>query len=97
MNIVAGSTMSASSAVSVMNCSCTATNRSSRMKPRRTRLVSGATVAGLLFWISIACTGGPSRSASRSPVSTLASRLMSRMRVAGSIASRPSISVLSQL
>ena len=59
MNIVAGSTMSAISAVSVMNCSCTATNRSSRAKPSRTLACSGATVIGLVFWISIAFTGGP--------------------------------------
>ncbi|MGO7594327.1 hypothetical protein AB9E13_35200, partial [Rhizobium leguminosarum] len=37
-----GMTISAISAVSVMNCSCTATNRSSRAKPRMTRRCSGA-------------------------------------------------------
>ena len=38
-------------AVSVMNCSCTQTNRSSRRNPRRTSRCSGATLAGLVFWI----------------------------------------------
>ena len=51
-----------------MNCSCTATNRSSRAKPWRTSACSGATVIGLVFWISIALTGGPPCSASASPV-----------------------------
>ena len=98
MNIVAGSTMSAQRAVSVMNCSCTQTNRSSRAKPRRTRLLSGA------HRQRDCCSGSASRAPaarraapSRSPVSTLPIRLMSRMRIVGSIASRPSISVLSQL
>ena len=59
MNMVAGSTMSAICAVSVMNCSCTTMNRSSRAKPWRTRFCSGATVTGLVFWISIALTGPP--------------------------------------
>ena len=52
--MVAGSTTSAICAVSVMNCSCTQTNRSSRAKPRLTRSWSGATDTGLVFWISSA-------------------------------------------
>src|SRR5437660_1434443 len=40
--------MSAMRAVSVMNCSCTATNRSSRARPRRTLVWFGATEAGLV-------------------------------------------------
>src|SRR5580704_5155231 len=55
-------------AVSVMNCSCTQTNKSSRAKPRLTTSWSGATATGLVFWISMALTGGPPRSASSSPV-----------------------------
>ncbi len=53
----AGST-SATLAVSVMNCSCTHTNRSSRAKPRLTISWSGATATGLVFWMSSAVTGG---------------------------------------
>ena len=68
MNIVAGSTRSAIRAVSVMNCSCTTVNRSWRAKPCRTSACSGATVIGLVFWISIAFTGGPFFSAAASPV-----------------------------
>ena len=68
MNIVAGSTMSAICAVSVMNCSCTAMNRSSRANPWRTSACSGATVIGLVFWISIALTGGPPSAPPASPV-----------------------------
>ena len=48
-NMVAGSTMSAIFAVSVMNCSCTHTNRSSRAKPSCTLSSSGATHIGLVF------------------------------------------------
>src|SRR6202012_3145253 len=58
MNIVAGSTRSAMTAVSVMNCSCTTVNRSGRANPWRTSACSGATVIGLVFWINIALTGG---------------------------------------
>ena len=46
-------------AVSVMNCSCTATNRSSRAKPRCTLPRSGAMHIGLVFWISRRVNGGP--------------------------------------
>ena len=46
--VVAGSTTSAYAAVSVINCSCTQTKRSSR-KTFRTRAESGATTAGLCF------------------------------------------------
>src|SRR6266481_1956584 len=52
--MVAGSTMSAKRAVSVMNCSWTQTNRSSRAKPRFTRSCSGATESGLVFWMESA-------------------------------------------
>ena len=84
MNMVAGSTTSAIRAVSVMNCSCTQTNRSSRAKPRLTTSWSGQTETGLVFWISIAATGGPPLSASRSPVSTAPIRDWSSMRIDGS-------------
>ena len=56
---MAGSTRSASAAVSVRNCSCTATNTSGRASPARTRALSGAETAGLADWISMARTGGP--------------------------------------
>ena len=39
---------------------------------------------GLVFWISIAVTGGPSPSSLGSPVSTAPMRLMSMIRVDGS-------------
>ena len=42
MNIVAGSTMSAQRAVSVMNCSCTQTNRSSRAEAAADAVAVGA-------------------------------------------------------
>ena len=94
-NVVAGSTTSAIFAVSVMNCSCTQTNRSSRAKPRFTLFWSGATDTGLVFWISIAVTGGPPCSASASPVRIAPMRDWSSMRTERSQTSRPSIIVLS--
>ena len=54
-------------AVSVITCSWTQTKRSSRAKPRFTFFCSGATDTGLVFWISIAVTGGPSNSGSGFP------------------------------
>jgi hypothetical protein len=66
--MVAGMTISATFAVSVMNCSCTQTKRSSRAKPRLTTSWSGATETGLVFWISSAVTGPPPSKASLSPV-----------------------------
>ncbi len=83
-------------AVSVMNCSWTQTNRSSRAKPRFTRSCSGATDTGLVFWISIAVTGGPWRRASGSPVRTRPICDWSSIRVPGRAASSPSISRLSR-
>jgi hypothetical protein len=44
--VVAGSTTSACAAVSVMNCSSTTVNRSSRRSPSSTRPCSGAIAAG---------------------------------------------------
>ena len=43
--------MSAYFAVSVINCSCTQTKRSSLEKPSLTNKLSGATTKGLVFWI----------------------------------------------
>ena len=91
MNMVAGSTTSAIRAVSVMNCSCTQTNRSSRAKPRFTTSWSGHTDTGLVFWISIAVTGGPSQSAAVSPVRMAPIRDWSSMRTDVSRTSWPSI------
>ena len=92
--MVAGSTMSAMRAVSVMTCSCTTVNRSSRAKPRLTTSWSGATVTGLVFWMNSAVTGGPPRSASASPVSTAPMRDWSSWRTPASRRSSPSISGL---
>ena len=89
--IVAGSTTSAISAVSVMNCSCTQTNRSSRAKPRLTFSWSGHTDTGLVFWITIAATGGPFFSAASSPSRISPTRDWSSMRTHGSRNSCPSI------
>ncbi len=50
---------------------------------------SGATVTGLVFWISMAVTGGPSPRSSRFPVSTWPMRDWSSMRMDGSRTSRP--------
>src|ERR1700738_758212 len=47
--VVAGKTMSAIAAVSVMNCSWTQTKRLERAKPRWTRRDSGATTSGVVF------------------------------------------------
>ena len=80
MNMVAGSTTSAIRAVSVMNCSCTQTNRSSRAKPRLTLSCSGATDTGLVFWISSAVTGYLLDSASGSPTRIAPMRDWSSMR-----------------
>ena len=91
MNMVAGSTISAICAVSVMNCSCTTMNRSSRAKPLRTRFCSGATVTGLVFWISIALTGPPPFNASASPVRMRPIWDWSSQRVLRSSASWPSM------
>ena len=60
--------MSAKDAVSVRNCSWTQVKRSSRANPLCTSSSSGQTIAGLVFWISSAVTGGPFFNASRSPV-----------------------------
>ena len=83
MNIVAGSTTSAISAVSVMNCSCTQVNRSSRAKPRFTLSCSGATDTGLVFWISSAVTGMSLISASFSPTRIGPMRDWSSRRIDG--------------
>ena len=90
---MAGSTMSAKAAVSVRNCSCTQVNRSSRAKPLCTSSSSGQTIAGLVFWISSAVTGGPPFSAAGSPVRIGPRRDWSSSRSEGSTMSRPSISV----
>ena len=96
MNMVAGSTISAIAAVSVMNCSCTHMNKSSRAKPRFTLFWSGATETGLVFWISIAVTGGPPQSASASPARIGPMRDWSSTRTAGSHNSGASIIALFQ-
>ena len=57
---MAGSTTSASAAVSVMNCSSTTVNRSGRRSPSSTRSWSGAIAAGLEFQHTSAFTGGSS-------------------------------------
>ncbi len=78
-------------AVSVMICSWTQAKRSSRAKPRLTFSCSGATDIGLVFWISIAVTGGPPRSVSVSPERIAPIRDWSRRRIVGSRTSSPSI------
>jgi hypothetical protein len=87
--MVAGNTMSASSAVSVMNCSCTTRNRSSRASPARVLAWSGVTEAGLVFCTIIAITGGPPLSALASPVSTGPISDMSSARVSARLRSVP--------
>ena len=57
---MAGSTTSACAAVSVMNCSSTTVNRSSRRSPSSTRSWSGAIDAGFEFQQTSALTGGSS-------------------------------------
>jgi hypothetical protein len=93
---VAGSTMSARTAVSVMNCSCTQVKRSLRPRPSRQSLVSGQTAAGLVFWTSSAVTGGPPPRSWGSPVMTGPKRDWSNTRTELSRRSRPSIRVLSR-
>ena len=58
-NVVAGRTISAMAAVSVINCSWTQTKRSSLSNPSRTLSEDGETIIGLVFWINMAVTGGP--------------------------------------
>ena len=65
---MAGSTTSACAAVSVMNCSSTTVNRSSRRRPASTCSWSGAIAAGFEFQQTNALTGGSSAgSVSASP------------------------------
>ena len=59
--------MSAKSAVSVMRCSSTTVNRSSRARPACTRVWSGLLAAGFASNTTIAATGGSSNSVSASP------------------------------
>ena len=56
--VVAGSTTSAYFAVSVMNCSLTTVNRSSRIKPSRVAAAFGHVDTGLPFHTNSTVTGG---------------------------------------
>ena len=76
--MVAGSTTSAKSQVSVQRCSSTTVNRSARRRPARSRVWSGAVAAGLALKTTSDVTGG-----SASPVSAAASRLMLIDRAGG--------------
>ena len=87
--------MSAISAVSVMNCSWTTVKRSSRAKPARVSVWSGATLTGLVFWMKSALTGGPPFSARASPVRIGPISLMSSSRMPGFAMLAPVISDLS--
>jgi len=66
-------------------------------KPRRTFSWCGATASGLVFWMSIALTGGPFFNASASPVRMAPTRDWSRRRTRESRTSSPSIMVFFSL